>query len=328
MANESLKKFLDSAGVSHLWAKIDTKVKAEIKDLKDNVIGEVPNDDNGDARTVVKYVQDLTSDIASDGVISELREQVEGNTEDIKNLKEAADNYLTSSDLSDYETTLEADKVRSRVGVLEQYKIDNDAALDLVRTTANNAATKIEVEKALEGKASQSEFVAVKELVDDFFAEEAQIDEKLDQLKEIVAYLKTLDGDAVGEIVADVAAIEDKINNVLNLGTKDDGSEITVPEYVADKIIEALKDIDSDISGAITEFKEGDFKAATDRIAAIETTLGKLPDFNALSALLDMPTHTIDDQTKQYTVVEYINTLALTNEEINAAITNAQIDNE
>ena len=311
MANENLKKFLDSAGVSHLWTKIDKKVKDEIKDLKDNVIGDFGK------QTVKAYIDEKTANIGGGTEVEKLKSRMETAEGEIDALQEAAASYATKNELKSYASKQSVTDLGTE---LTSYKESNDLALANVKTTAEAAVTQKQLEDGLATRALQSEFVGVKELVDNFFADEASVDEKLDQLKEIVAYLNSLDGDTVGEIIEDIAAIETKINNVLNLGTKEDGTDISVPEYVAAGIAEALKDINGDINAAIEAFKNGDFKDATDRITALETKVNKLPDFNTLMSLLDMPNYTIEGQTKQYTVVEYINTLALTNEEIDIAI--------
>lgn len=296
MANENLKKFLDSAGVSHLWTKIDKKVKDEIKDLKDNVIGTVPNDANNNARTVVEYIEDLTEGIVTDGVISELQKDVDKNKEDIKGLQEAAGDYVTTGQLASYETVANADKVRERVGVLEKYTTDNDAALDEVRTTANNAATKTYVDKALEGKASLSDFEAVQTTVNNFFADDAAINGAIDTLKEIINYLDSNPEDNVN-IVTDLATISNKVNNLLNTGDK------TVTTYVTDAI-----------ESAFTAFKNGDY--ATD--------IGKLEDaIDTINQRLDNITiPSLDGYATEAYVQNYVatNVIALTNEEIDTAI--------
>jgi Asp-tRNA(Asn)/Glu-tRNA(Gln) amidotransferase C subunit len=118
----------------------------------------VPNDSEGNTRTVVKYIQDLTDGIVTDGVITELRKDVDTNTGNITALQNAAKDYATKTELGDYETVVNANKVRED---LAQYKIDNDAALAKVRETADAAANAEDVEAALRDKADQDEFAEI-----------------------------------------------------------------------------------------------------------------------------------------------------------------------
>lgn len=333
MANENLKKFLDSAGVSHLWTKIDKKVKDEIEkeaERIDNKIGVVPNDSEGNARTVVKYIQDLTDGIVTDGVITELRKDVDTNTGNITALQNAAKDYATKNELKDYETVVNANKVRED---LAQYKIDNDAALAKVKETADAAANAEDVEAALNDKANQDEFAEVQTLVNNFFAEEADVSKKLDQLVEIVEYLNKHEEDA-GGIIEDVAAIETKVNNLLNMGNNADGDEYTITTYVSDKINERLnignktvkeyvaniigdlgdKTVSDYVDTVIQEFKNGDFAAATEKITKLEEAVDEL---ERVVGEISLEGYATEQYVQNYVAT---NVIALTNAEIDTAI--------
>ena len=354
MANENLKKFLDSAGVSHLWTKIDSKIKEEVNKEAARVdakIGVVPKNAEGNDRTVVKYIEDLTDGLVTDGVISELQKDVGKNKEDIAALQEAAGDYATKSQLENYETITNANKIRED---LAQYKEDNDAALEIVKGTADNAAAKTYVDEQLRGKASQDEFVEIQTLVNHFFAEESDVAKKLDQLVEIVEYLNTHEGTAA-DIVEDLAGLQTKVNNLLNMGSNADGEEYTVPTYVHDKINERLnignktvKSYVEDLLGitgqtvkdyvdtSIQSFVDGDYAQTVTNIGKLAERVGTLEEaIEAIQEVLeagyitqsDMETYVNgrlgemkDSDGKTITVVEYINALALTNEEINVAI--------
>lgn len=336
MANENLKKFLDSAGVSHLWTKIDKKVKDEIEkeaERIDNKIGVVPNDSEGKARTVVKYIQDLTDGIVTDGVITELRKDVDANTGNITTLQEAAKDYATKTELGDYETVVNANKVRED---LAQYKTDNDAALAKVKETANAAAKAEDVEEALKDKASQSEFAEVQTIVNNFFADDAVVSGAIDTLKEIVQYLDSNPEDQTA-IITDLATLSNKVNNLLDMGNNTDGDEYTVTNYVTDKINERLdignktvkeyvaniigdlgdKTVSDYVDSAIQEFKNGDFAAATGRITKLEEAVDELERVIGEIQIPSLAGYATEEYVQNYVAT---NVIALTNAEIDTAI--------
>lgn len=333
MANENLKKFLDSAGVSHLWTKIDKKVKDEIEkeaERIDNKIGVVPNDSEGNARTVVKYIQDLTDGIVTDGVITELRKDVDTNTGNITALQNAAKDYATKNELKDYETVVNANKVRED---LAQYKIDNDAALAKVRETADAAANAEDVEAALKNKANQDEFAEVQTIVNNFFADDAAVSGAIDTLKEIIEYLDSTPEDQT-DLITDLATLSNKVNNLLDMGNNTDGDEYTVTTYVADKINERLdignktvkeyvaniigdlgdKTVSDYVDAVIQEFKNGDFAAATGRITKLEEAVDEL---ERVVGEISLEGYATEQYVQNYVAT---NVIALTNAEIDTAI--------
>lgn len=123
-------------------------------------------------------------------------------------------------------------------GKLTEYKTSNDAALDAVRTTANAAAKKADVDsafeavngaiEALEGeaathatkteltnglatKADKEAFEAVQTTVNNFFSDEAVVNDTIDTLKEIANYIAT-DKEGAADITARVGALEGKVD--------------------------------------------------------------------------------------------------------------------
>ena len=352
MANENLKKFLDSAGVSHLWSKIndkiDEKVANEAKRIDDK-IGDI-----GD-KTVKQYVKDMTDGLATSGVITELQEGVA----DVESRLEIAEgdlstikaDYVRSEQLNAFETKT---KVKEISDALLQYQTDNDAALAEVKAKAENAAEKDYVDKQLEEKASQSEFAEIQTLVTHFFEDEASVAEKLDQLKEIVKYLEDHEGVAT-DVLDGLGSLETKVNNLLDMGNNADGEEYTVSAYVQDKInarldignktvknyIEGLLDVGGKtvkdyVDESINAFVNGNYQETLNNISKLAGRLSTLEGIvEEIQGILSTEHVTqqamenyvsgrlgrlVDSNGNSLNVVEYINTLALTNAEIDTAI--------
>lgn len=354
MTSENLKKFLDSAGVSHLWTKINNKIDDKISQEAERVNSKIG--DIGD-KSVKEYVDEKASNIDNE-TIKEIQDDVkeaEGRLEAAEDkISTIEKDYVKSNDIANFETK---EKVKKISDALSIYQSDNDKALAEVKATANAAAEKSYVDKQLEGKANQSEFVEIQTLVNHFFAEEADVTAKLDQLVEIVEYLNSLDGDIGGEIVEDLANLQSKVNNLLDMGKDENDTEYTVTGYVekaiSDKLdignkstvkayIEGLlgsldgKTVSGYVDDAIYAFTNGSYQdtltAITklgERIGAVEKTIEEIQEIldsgflttEYLEGYIDERLGlTKNDQGEFISVVDYINALALTNEEINVAI--------
>ena len=166
MANDNLKKFLDAAGVSHLWGKINEQIDADVKVEADRAkaeeqrieakFGALGTNEDGSAKTVKQYVDAKTENIATNDVVTGINTRL--------GVVEA--DYVKHAEIADFATDSELAAVE---GALNQYKTDNDAALAGVKATADAAAVKTEVEAALALKADSSA-VYSKDEVDGFIA--------------------------------------------------------------------------------------------------------------------------------------------------------------
>lgn len=247
MANENLKKFLDAAGVSHLWGKVTEKIDAEVtkeanrakaEELKlQNKFGDL-----GDS-TVKAYVDEKTSDIASGTEVEALTGRVDVIESD----------YAKKADVeSTYETKA---NVQALSDDYAGYKTSNDKALAAVKATADAAAVKTEVETALANKADKTyaeateakvakligddtnksvREIANAELAAQLIPESAA--EALNTLEEIAAWIQ----DHPGDVAAINKAIKDLQDKVV-LGTDGNGKEYATVKAYVESAIEALK---------------------------------------------------------------------------------------
>jgi acylphosphatase len=227
MANENLKKFLDSAGVGHLWGKVTEKIAADVKVEADRAKAEELKLQNkfgdlGDS-TVKAYVDAKTENIASNDTVAAIQK-------DVNTIK---GDYVKAADIADFETKENVQKVADD---LAGYKSSNDAALAGVKATADAAAVKTEVEAALALKADKSDLnetdealAALKARVEAFLDNTGAATEAIDTLQELINYIQTHDDVEMADLVADIQAINNKLAGI-------DG---TVKAYV-DGAIEAL----------------------------------------------------------------------------------------
>ena len=249
MANENLKKFLDSAGVGHLWGKVTEKIAADVKVEADRAKAEELKLQNkfGDLgeSTVKAYVDAKTEGIASEGVVTDLSNRVgviEGD-------------YVKAADIANFETKENVQKVADD---LAGYIGTNNQALADVKATADAAAVKTEVEAELALKADQSDLnetdaalAALKARVEAFLDNTGAATEAIDTLQELLTYIAEHDDVEISGILTDIQALENKLTGI-------DG---TVKAYV-DGAIEAL---------AIGDYaKAADLLALTNRVKALE----------------------------------------------------------
>lgn len=250
MANENLKKFLDSAGVGHLWGKVTDKIAEDVKVESDRAqLAEKALSDKigdlGDSATVVAYVDKATADIASNETVAKL-------SQDVATIK---GDYVKSADIANFETK---ENVKVVSDALAEYKTANDAALAGVKATADAAAVKTEVEAALALKADKSDLnetdanlAALKARVEAFLDNTGAATEAIDTLQELINYIQTHDDVEMAGLIADIQAINNKLA----------GIDSTVKAYV-DGAIEALN---------IGDYaKAADLTALAGRVTAVE----------------------------------------------------------
>lgn len=316
MANENLKKFLDKDGVSHLWGKIskrinDEKARAEGEEQRieakvdaiDQKIGDL-----GSSSTVVEYVKAATEGF-------ETSETIEGIQADIATIK---GDYVKNNQLTNLATKVEVQTVQEN---LDNYVEANTTVFEGINSRLNAAATTEYVDA---NKVDKTDFTPVttelgrlKEIIDHFFAEESTVNDALDTLKEIVAYISVHKNET--ELVTSIQEIADKVNNKLDIG------DHTVSSYVAAQINAAVAALNLgqyatanellQLANRVAILEQKEHLTEQDLIDLVEARLGDLGE---------------DQNGDPITVEEYVarrvaayvdsNVLALTNEEINAAI--------
>lgn len=229
MANENLKKFLDAAGVSHLWGKINEQIDADVKVEADRAKAEEQKlsakfGDLGE-QTVKAYVDAKTENIASNATVAELAGKVATIEGD----------YVKGADIANFETKENVQAVDTKI---TDYMTSNNAALAAVKATADAAAVKTEVESALALKANQSALDqtnstlnAVKGRVEAFLDNTGAATEAIDTLQELINYIETHDDVEISTILADIQ----KLTNILD-GIGGEGEKATVVAYITDAI--------------------------------------------------------------------------------------------
>jgi hypothetical protein len=237
MANE-LKKFLDAAGVGHLWGKVTEKIDTEVTKEADRAkAAEKALGDKlvGIDTTVVAYVDEKTSDIASGTEDEALAGRVGTIEKDYAKTADVASTYETK------------EVVKTLSDDYAGYKTSNNAALAAVKATADAAAVKTEVEAALGNKADKTyaeateakvakligddtnksvRTIANEELAAQLIPESAA--EALDTLEEIAAWIQAHPGD--------VAAINKAIKAVRRLEKRQIAYPISTIKRVGKRI--------------------------------------------------------------------------------------------
>ena len=165
-----IKKFLDQAGVSTLWAKIADKVNASVKSEQDRAIlaeeanaaaakaaqddvnalrtyvGPIP--ETSDAEDVIGYIQEKTSGIATDTALEELTGRVAQAETDIDNIEK---DYLKAADKTELSNAIAAEKERA-----EGIEGGLETRLAAVEDDYLKAADKTELEGKINAKADQT----------------------------------------------------------------------------------------------------------------------------------------------------------------------------
>lgn len=284
MANENLKKFLDSAGVGHLWGKVTDKIAADVKVEADRaqLAEKAINDkigDLGESATVVEYVEKATTDIASNETVAKLSQEVATIKGD----------YVKSADIANFETK---ENVQAVSDELDAYKTANDAAVLSVKNTADAAATKEYVDAELAKKANQTaldttdaNLAALKARVEAFLDNTGAATEAIDTLQELITYINEHDDVEIAGLIADIQAINNKL----------DGIDTTVTAYV-DAAIEALN---------VGDYaKAADLTALAGRVSTVE---GKVDVDKVSTAISDAKSAAVTEATnaaKSYTDTE------------------------
>ena len=157
-----IKKFLDQAGVSTLWAKIADKVNASVKSEQDRAIlaeeanaaaAKAAQDDvdaleTSDAEDVIGYIQEKTSGIATDTALEELTGRVAQAETDIDNIEK---DYLKAADKTELSNAIAAEKERA-----EGIEGGLETRLAAVEDDYLKAADKTELEGKINVKADQT----------------------------------------------------------------------------------------------------------------------------------------------------------------------------
>lgn len=162
---------------------------------------------------------------------------------------------------------------------LDTYAEANDAALAGVKATADAAAVKADVDSAFEAvnsaiedleetsatkteltdglatKADKEAFEAVQTTVNNFFSDEAVINDTIDTLKEIANYIAT-DKEGAADITARVGALEGKVD-VDKVSTAIATAKSEATKYTDDKI-------DAEVIARDAAIADAENRAATD----------------------------------------------------------------
>lgn len=310
--NENLKKFLNGEGVKHLWTKIekqlgetnnrieviedkfdgmnDKDIKTFVGDEITGVVGAVPPDGEK-PRTVVKYIQDMTLGVLTDESLTELKTQVGTNT---TNIGTNAQNIGTNA---------------GNIKKLQDSYNEVEDKIETIEDGLENAATKVYVDTQLGNKADQVEFAQIQETIRNFFAEDAAVNDTIDTLKEIVAYL---DSNPDTELVTDLAILSNRISTALNMGNiTGTETEHTVPTYVAEKLAEALANY----------AESGDLEELGEEVEGLKQSLSNYVANNELDGIFAEKLEPyVEETTLNTTLADYV-TLNVFNQTLNDYIT-------
>lgn len=201
----------------------------------------------GNLANLVTFVGTLPEDATADTIVGYINEKfaaaTSGSTEAIEALAERV-------------TTAEGD-IDTLEGKVEALEID-----------AEKHADKTYVDEELAKKAAQADFEALKKVVDDFFAEDAAVNDVIDTLKEITTYIAN-DKEGAADLTARVGALETKVD-----------VEKPVSEYVAD----AINQYDTDLKDTTLTNLQTELLEAMDEkdLAKAQQILGDVANSEAL----------------------------------------------
>ena len=222
-------------------ASYDYATKAEAQAMADGKDGAIAaalkagTDAQADVDVLEKYVGTIPADYTETNVISYINKKAEetlaaaqgGSSETAASVKQQLDNYKSENDTRVKAAEDAIDAVEGRMDTAE-------GKITALEGASATHAVKSEVEAALALKADKSALEAtdktladVKTVVDNFFAEDAAVNDTIDTLKEIANYIAT-DKEGAADITARVGALEGKVD--------------------VDKVSEA---IDADVNAAI-----------------------------------------------------------------------------
>lgn len=144
----------------------------------------------GNLANLVTFVGTLPEDATADTIVGYINEKFAAATSGATEAIEA---------LAERVTTAEGD-IDTLEGKVEALEID-----------AEKHADKTYVDEELAKKAAQTDFEALKKIVDDFFAEDAAVNDVIDTLKEITTYIAN-DKEGAADLTARVGALETKVD--------------------------------------------------------------------------------------------------------------------
>ena len=261
----------------------DATLKADLqKEIDENV--KVVSD------ALTKAKTDISAEIDSD-VTAAIAAEVTRSDAKAKELAEAGAESAATA-LAMAKSEIEED-IREVVDDLADYIESNNTVLAGVKATADTAATKTDVETALNLKAdktalakTEATLTEVKTTVDNFFSEDAVIEGAIDTIKEIANYIAT-DKTRATEIITRVSSLE------TNLSTE------STTRKAKDEILETAITVEK------TRAETAEL-GLSDRISEIESLLPKenSPDVGPDSLPDTLP----DSSSKVLATEEYVNT--------------------
>lgn len=212
-------------------------------------------DDNAKAiEDLEGYVGTIPTNYTETNVIAYINKKAEetlsaaqgGSSETAASVKQQLDNYKGENDTRVKAAEDAIDAVEGRMDTAEGKIADLEAA-------SATHAIKTEVEGALALKADKTALEAtdktladVKATVDNFFAEDAAINDTIDTLKEIANYIAT-DKEGAADITARVGALEGKVDvDKVSEAIAAETSRATTAEGVLSGRIDVLEAIDHD----------------------------------------------------------------------------------
>lgn len=257
-------------------AKGDYATKAEAQgyaDAKDEAIAaaQKAGDDAQDAvDALAAKVGEVPADKTVIGMIAEAQEAA---TYDDTELAGRVSNLETASATHALKTEVQAVQ-----DDLDGYKESNDAALAGVKATADAAAVQADVDAALALKADKSEFDEVKATVDNFFAEDAAVNDVIDTLKEITTYIAN-DKEGAADITARVGALEGKVDvakvsEAISAAVKVESDRAVAAEEALDGRLDALEAIDHDAYKAADTVLKGEIVGTSGDASSADTIYG------------------------------------------------------
>lgn len=167
------------------------------------LVGNLPEDATAD--TIVDYINEKFAALAlrvtsTEGDIQGLKSADEAITEDLRQAEGDIDTLQSHA-----ETLFE------RLGTAEDDIDTLEGKVEALEIDAEKHADKIYVDEELAKKAAQADFEALKKVVDDFFAEDAAVNDVIDTLKEIATYIAN-DKEGAADMAARIGALETKVD--------------------------------------------------------------------------------------------------------------------
>ena len=167
-----------------------------------------------------------------------------------------------------------ADAAAVKADVDSAFKAVNDA-IDALEEASATHATKDELTSGLAAKADKEAFEAVQTTVNNFFSDEAVVNDTIDTLKEIANYIAT-DKEGAADITARVGALEGKVDVADKVSTAIATAKGEATKYTDDEIAAEVIARDAAIAAAeknAREFYPAAFEGCTNRTDL--TTNGK-----------------------------------------------------